>query len=134
MNKMIIILLILLLSGCSSSSPQSEDLHTAVDDEIEVCTEEAEVRAPIFTYGEKQTKLESSPQEIMLMFHGEPVLISNHGYVRLTGIVGEKDPLAIVEIGGSGFAVKVGESIGEYEVRSITQGTVKLKKKVKPNV
>ena len=134
MKIILILIIILLLSGCSSSVPEEKELHVAVDDEIEVCTKEAEVRAPIFTYGEKQTKLESSPHEIMLMFHGEPVLISNHGYVRLTGIVGEKDPLAIVEVGGSGIAVKVGENIGEYVIQSIMPGSVKLKKKVKPNV
>jgi Tfp pilus assembly protein PilP len=126
-------LIMLLVSGCSSNVPEEKKLEPKEDDQVEVVTKEVEARAPIFTYGEKETKI-SIPQEIELTFNSEPVFIGGQGYMRLTGILGEKDPLAIIEIGGTGLQVKAGESIGGYTVRSIEEGKVKLKRKVNGGV
>jgi len=135
MKKTLILfsLLFLMLSGCSSNMQEEKKLESKEDEQVEVVTKEAETRAPIFTYGEKETKI-SIPQEIELTFNSEPVFIGGQGYMRLTGVLGEKDPIAIIEIGGIGSQVRTGEIISGYIVKSIVRGKVKLARKVMGDV
>jgi len=46
------------------------------------------------------------------------------GYVRLAGVIAGK--VALVEIGGRGAQVGVGDKVGDYSVQSIEESEVKL--------
>lgn len=75
--------------------------------------------------------IENDPFKPFYYEEGEISIKRKKGDIILTGIVKEKDFFAIIEIGGKGYIVKNGDSIGEIKITNITSDTVYLMKKEK---
>jgi len=121
----LIVFLALLLVSCSS--PKEEPKVERVPDDAEfveeqVATVEADPRKPLFVY---KNQLPNALDEIILQLNSEPVLLTS-GYVRLVGVVSGGKPLALVEVGGKGRCVSVGDSVEGYLVDFIYNDKVKL--------
>jgi hypothetical protein len=125
----------LLLTSCSSVK-QKEELKPE-DDKREIVQEttvEAENREPIYVYRKEQ---EQNLKEVTLRMNSQPILLpvrrsldegGASGYVRLVGVVSGGRPMALVEVGGRGLCVGIGEEVGGYRVAGILNGKVILKK------
>jgi len=123
---LLLAMMVLVLSSCAS-----RDEKSAINTEGSVATEEAEVvdypsREAVFVYG-KQKEL---PKVLILKFGGEPILLPS-GYVRLVGVVSGGNPLALIEVGGRGLCLQLGETFSGYQVAVIDQREIKLVKKEK---
>ncbi len=128
----------LILSSCSSPKKEAENRTVEVEDETveSVASPEANMREPVYIYG-KQSGGESN--RVTLTINGEPLLLTN-GYVRLVGVVsgparnakqgdaGGGRPLALVEIGGRGLCVEVGDKVADYMVVNISRKEIVLSK------
>jgi hypothetical protein len=111
----------LLLTSCSSVK-QKEELKPE-DDKREIVQEttvEAENREPIYVYRKEQ---EQNLKEVTLRMNSQPILLpvrrsldegGASGYVRLVGVVSGGRPIALVEVGGRGLCVGIGEEVGGY--------------------
>lgn len=85
-------------------------------------------REAVYIYSEKQAGSNS------LMLRSEPLLLST-GYARLVGVVsgpvcpaGGDRPIALIELGGRGLTVAVGEVVDGFTVDHIDQEIVYLTK------
>lgn len=136
----LVIFIALLLVSCSSSKGQPE---TALEEQEEAKAGEeqppsleAGSRQPIFVYNNQTA---NSPHKVTLKLNAEPLLLPN-GYVRLVGVVsgpvrrspdGRRDegggnPLALIEVGGRGLCVGVGDKVGDYNVARISGKEIQL--------
>ena len=132
MNKIFkgafVIVLALLLTSCSGSGKEPK---TAVREEpLEVVesrenTVEVDPREPLYVYKNQPA---ADQQEIVLRLNAEPLLLTS-GYVRLVGVVSGGKPLALIEVGGRGLGVEIGDEVGEYQVVDISAKSVCLIKK-----
>jgi hypothetical protein len=121
-----LILLILALSSCASVKEKEEIGLKEEESEImvdEAPSLEAEIRKPIYVYESQPKKISSS--KVTLKLNSEPLLLSN-GYVRLAGVVSGGRPMALIEIGGRGRSVEIGEEVGEYKIVNILGKAVRL--------
>lgn len=117
-----------LVASCSSNNVKPEDPRPAPDDEPEQAIPTAEAapeEGPIFTYEGDKISGPAEP-EIYLTFQSEPVQIPGQGYVKFKGAITGDRPVAVVEIAGKGVVLNLGERVGEYVVRQITEGYVRL--------
>lgn len=124
-----IILLILALSSCSSVKEKEEVILDEDQSEIikeQLPSDEADARAPIYVYQNQSEKV--SLKEVTLKLNAEPLLLPN-GYVRLVGVVSGGSPMALIEVGGRGRLVEVGDGIGKYRVAGISEKVIKLIRK-----
>jgi hypothetical protein len=137
MKKRIFLLLLLmlpLLSACASppskvysSSEESVASQQSLDaQETQAASVELPSREAVFIYGNAK----DLPAQIILRLGGAPLLLLS-GYVRLVGIVAGENPAALVEVGGKGLALEVGDDFEGYQLSSIAQGKVVLRKKGK---
>ncbi|MBI5699309.1 hypothetical protein HZC35_03240 [Candidatus Saganbacteria bacterium] len=109
----ILLLMSLGLSACSPApSPPPE---TPVVEE-----RPAQQRSALYVY---QAHDQTNSPSLTLYMGAEPVALAS-GYVRLAGVIAGK--VALVEIGGRGAQVGVGDSVGDYSVQSIEESEVKL--------
>lgn len=121
-----IIILILALSSCASvkekpgESLEGEGSGIMVEEAPSV---EAEARQPIYVYENQPEKV--FLRKVTLTLSSEPLLLPN-GYVRLVGVVSGGRPMALVEVGGRGFSVEVGDEVGKYRVALISREKIKL--------
>ncbi|MFH1347371.1 MAG: hypothetical protein ABIH22_01645 [Candidatus Margulisiibacteriota bacterium] len=129
MNRIIGLLLIaLLLTSCSGSKeesniePQAESLEVVESRENTV---EVDPREPLFVYKNQPVM---NLDEIILKLNAEPLLLTS-GYVRLVGVVSGGKPLALIEVGGRGLGVEIGDEVGQYQVVNISTNCVFLAKK-----
>lgn len=123
-----IVFLALLLVSCSSPKEEPKVTREADDAEFieeQVATVEANPRKPLFVY---QNQSPNISDQIILQLNSEPVLLTA-GYVRLVGVVSGGKPLALVEVGGKGRCVSVGDLIEGYLVDFIYNDKVKLFRK-----
>lgn len=107
----ILLLMSLGLSACSSTSHPQEATVTEEKPEPQ--------RSALYVY---QTHSQTNSPSLTLYMGAEPLALSA-GYVRLVGVVG---PIALLEIGGRGSQVGVGDRVGEYAVQNISESEVKL--------
>lgn len=118
----------LLLTSCSGSKEepkvgqQEESLEIVESRENTV---EADPRETLFVYKDQAA---TDQNEIILKLNAEPLLLTS-GYVRLVGVVSGGKPLALIEVGGRGFGVEIGEEVGKYQVVDISARSVRLIKK-----
>ena len=122
-----IILLILALSSCSGIKEKAEE--NLERDESEAMVEqrasiEAAVREPLYVYKNQPEGIAS--RNVTLTLNEEPLLLPN-GYVRLVGVVSGGRPMALVEVGGRGLCVEIGNRVGDYRVVSILAKKIRLK-------
>lgn len=109
----ILLLMSLGLSACSSppSHPQ----------EAPVVEEKSEPqRTALYVY---QTHNQTNSPSLTLYIGAEPLALST-GYIRLVGVIAGK--VALVEIGGRGTQVRVGDKVGEYSIQTIEESEVNL--------
>jgi len=132
MRKEWIVLLIViaaLLSSCSASNEAPIIEPETVEEDL--ITPEASPREALFIYKDQQT---SDQEKIELKMNAAPLLLSD-SYVRLAGVVsgaclpaGREEPIALIEIGGRGRIIKIGDQISGYQIIRIGPGIVKLSK------
>ncbi|MEA3492937.1 MAG: hypothetical protein U9R38_00965 [Candidatus Margulisiibacteriota bacterium] len=130
MIKIILLLIIpvLLFSSCSPKEAIVVNPRPAADDEPFLdlpASKEGESRKPVFVYNEKDNL---AKEEILLRINSEPILLTS-GYVRLVGVVSGGRPMALLEVGGRGLVVGVGEEVSEYIVSYIVKDRIRLIKK-----
>ncbi len=113
-------LLPILLAFCLSSCAYREPAPIVDSSENPTQEAHAETREQIFTYGRA-----SSAREVILKFGDEPIALSC-GYVKLTGTILGDNPQAVIEAGGKGVLLSIGEEIGDYKVAMIKDKEVKL--------
>ncbi|MBU1026710.1 MAG: hypothetical protein KKA31_03155 [Candidatus Margulisbacteria bacterium] len=138
--KTIILVILLILPAmmfCSCSAPQdkvetkleAEEIEAPVEEEV---SREAQTNKPLYVYGE--TNDESSLSEVILKLKGEPLLLKGQeestGYVRLVGVVSGGKPRALLELGGRGVFIGLGDNVSGYRVADIYQGKVFLVKEM----
>lgn len=114
----------LLVASCTSQDPGLSK-PIVPDDETTI---EAEVSSPpsaeaVYIYNSKT----GTPNKLTLTLAGEPVLFPS-GYVRLAGVVSGRRPVAFIEIGGRGLALREGEFINDYRVARLTDHSVLLER------
>ncbi|MEE8637864.1 MAG: hypothetical protein V3T21_02350 [Candidatus Margulisiibacteriota bacterium] len=129
LKLILIVLLVLALSSCASVKEKAEVSLEEEESEIiaeKAASAEGDVRKPIYVYENQPKKV--SLKEITLTMHSEPLLLPN-GYVRLVGVVSGGRPMALIEVGGRGLCVDVGDEIGKYRVAWISREKIKLVRK-----
>lgn len=124
----ILILTALLLVSCSPS--KEKGLETTKEEPEMVMVEEettleTDSREALFVYDQP---LMSDKNELILKLESEPLLLAS-GYIRLVGVVSGGKPLALLEVGGRGLCVGIGEEVGEYIIAKISRKSVCLRKK-----
>lgn len=118
----------LLFSSCSPKETITVNPESAADDEPFLdlpASKEVSSRKPVFVYSEKDNL---SKEEIVLRINNEPILLTS-GYVRLVGVVSGGRPMALLEVGGRGLVVGVGDEISGYLISHISKDRIKLIKK-----
>lgn len=122
-----VIFVALFLVSCSNSKEKAAAEREEDKTEIveQVSSVEIETREPIYVYGHHQEKI---LKEVILRLNAEPLLLSS-SYVRLVGVVSGGRPMAVIEVGGRGLCIGVGEEVGEYMVVGISEKEVKLKRR-----
>lgn len=131
MKKFALILLmvaVIVLSSCASQNPTIVGNHKAADGEdgfAEPVEEKIDIpsREAVFIYGNQC----NSPKRLVLNLGSEPVLLPS-GYVRLVGVVSGGKPVALIEIGGRGLALGVGEMVDGYIVGRIDGNGIMLER------
>ena len=126
LKLILLILAILALSSCASVKEKAEVSPEGEESEIiveQASSAEAEIRKPIYVYENQPEKVTLS--KVSLKLNAEPLLLSN-GYVRLVGVVSGGRPMALIEIGGRGRSVEIGEEVGEYKIVNILGKAVRL--------
>jgi hypothetical protein len=130
---------IVALSSCSSEKNKVEAVQEEETEAVEeqVSSVESGPREPIYVYGKHPEK--DTLKEVILRLNAEPVLLPVHrspegeggasGYVRLVGVVSGGRPLALVELGGKGLGVGIGEEFAGYRIASISSRKIILKRK-----
>lgn len=131
-----------LLSSCSSSESQTDykqmalEEQEAQEDVVEKASSaEGSQRKPIFVYND-QSKKGVSLGKTVLKLNAEPLLLAS-SYVRLVGVVSggrpvrrssknEGGPMALIEVGGKGFCVGIGDEICGHRVSHISQKELHL--------
>jgi hypothetical protein len=127
MDKIFFLLIALAGVMLSSCSATGEPAHKSEEDTVAVEAEPAEVapsREAIFVYGEQK----AVRKRVTLTFGSQPILLLS-GYVRLAGVVRGESPTALVEIGGGGLAVGLGDEVDGYRVSRIEGDKVVLVKR-----
>ena len=116
MHKVLILLIaIIFMSSCSS--PEEE-----VGVEEEGMAVKQTTREAVYVYSRNGNK----PSKVSLNFANEPLPLSC-GYVRLVGVVGDGGGrIALLEIGGRGLIVRVGDKVDNYIVSTISEKGVVL--------
>lgn len=109
-RHLLLFLLLIFVAGCRESV--KPELSTA-----SVATPES---TALYVYGQNK-----NPSNLVLKVGGEPVTVAA-GYIKLAGTVLGDEPLAVLEIGGRGSVVEVGDRISEYRIFSISEREVKL--------
>ncbi|MFA4905717.1 MAG: hypothetical protein WC645_04360 [Candidatus Margulisiibacteriota bacterium] len=116
MNNLAYTILLLMSLGLSACGPAPSP-----PPEIPVSEEKPiPQRSALFVY---QTHNQTNSPSLTLYMGAEPVALAS-GYVRLAGVIAGK--VALVEIGGRGAQVGVGDKVGDYSVQSIEESEVKL--------
>jgi hypothetical protein len=108
----ILLLMSLGLSACSSPAQPHEAAVTEEKPEPQ--------RSALYVY---QTHNQTNSPSLTLCIGAEPLALAV-GYVRLVGVVASET--ALLEIGGRGAQVGVGDKVGEYVVQNIAESEVKL--------
>ncbi len=124
-----IILLALALSSCAFVKEKAG--VNLEEQESEILVEEApsaevDARKPIYVYENKPEKV--TLRKVTLTLNSEPLLLPN-GYVRLVGVVSGGKPIALIEVGGRGICIEIGETVGAYRVVRISKKEIKLVRK-----
>ena len=109
-------------NGESSVEPQTESLEVVESRENTI---EVDPREALFVYKNQPA---ADQHEIILKLNAEPLLLPS-GYVRLVGVVSGGKPLALIEVGGRGLGVEIGDEVGQYQVVDISAKSVCLIKK-----
>lgn len=123
-----LIIVMLLLSSCSPKETITVNPQSAADDEPFLdlpISKEATSRKPVFVYSEKENL---SKEGIVLRINNEPILLTS-GYVRLVGVVSGGRPMALLEVGGRGLVVGIGDEVSGYNISHISKDRIKLTKK-----
>jgi len=129
MRNIFILFLIFILPFIPSCGRRKTDVPLPEEKETATASEEvaAEKFQPeqIFTYAEKtpESPCSSEPEEITLDYLSQPIEIKGQGFTRLVGYV---DGLLLVEVGGQGRLLKIGDKIGSYKVAEIRLNEVRL--------
>ena len=131
MRTTVLILLLLSLLIICACAPAQETVKATEETEPlgteEVASQEVAPRSPLFVYNNQASK---SPAEFTLSINASPLLLPD-GYVRLVGVVSGGNPLALIEVGGRGLCLQLGETFSGYQVAVIDQREIKLVKKEK---
>ncbi|MBN2058150.1 MAG: hypothetical protein JW782_05095 [Candidatus Saganbacteria bacterium] len=85
-------------------------------------TSESGERQPLYLIDEK-----IQAQNIVLKLDAGPVLLGDK-YARLAGVVRGGEPLALLEFGGRGLCLMLGDEAAGYLVVSIGANSLELKK------
>ena len=126
LKLILIILLVLALSSCASVKEKAEVNLEEEESEImveQVPSAEVDVRKPIYVYENKPEMV--SLRNVTLTLNSEPLLLPS-GYVRLVGVVSGGRPMALIEVGGRGLCIGIGEAVGAYRVVGISKKGIKL--------
>ena len=118
-----LLLAIFFLPACAPNDPPPIQSNPTI-----ICdsSEEAEAqpsREAVFVYGEGN---KNNPQKLIIGINAEPVQIDN-AYVRLVGIINGATPVALVEMGGKGQCVGLGEKLAGYQIVVISIDHVELR-------
>ena len=70
---------------------------------------------------------------LRLDFYSRPISLGGRRFLKLSGIVLGHDPVAVIEVGGSGRLVAVGAVIEGFQVERINPGEICLKRIGAPN-
>lgn len=127
-----LIFITLFLSSCSISKGEKVIDKQESEPEVveeQIATVEIEDREPIFVYDNKQQP-EGDLEEVYLKIGDQPLLLPL-GYVRLVGVVSGRSPLALIEVGGRGIYIAVGDAIAGYYVNNISGFNISLIRKEK---
>lgn len=111
----ILLLMSLGLSACSS--PAHPQAAAVTEEKPEP---PAAAGSALYVY---QTHSQTNSPSLTLYIGAEPLALAV-GYVRLVGVVASET--ALIEIGGRGTQVGVGDKVGEYMVQNIAESEVKL--------
>ncbi len=132
MKKQLILIFIFIAFFISSCGREKTEMPAPELEETVIASEETEPEEfqpeQIFTYQEKLPERTSSrePEEIYLRYSRSPIEIKGEGYTRFIGYV---DGLLLVEVGGEGRLLNIGDAIGDYVISRIRFNEVKLEKK-----
>ncbi len=133
LSAILFVLPVMLFCSCAAPSEELEpklradEVEELVEEEV---TSEVQTNKPLYVYGDSDN--EPFLNEIVLKLNAEPLLLKNQdaspGYVRLVGVVSGGKPLALLELGGRGVFVGLGDRISSYSVTNICSGKVYLEK------
>lgn len=123
----LLILLVALLPLISCAAEEPKTTNSVIGDEetsAEVSVTDQPTAEPIYVYGAKR----ELPNNLSLKLVGEPILFPS-GYVRLAGVVSGLRPVALLEVGGKGLALREGEEINDYRIAGINGDCVVLERR-----
>ena len=120
----VLLLLPLLLSACSDPGAKTMSATTSTRQEnlmIEPLEPPEPSREALFVYQQNHV-----PEgEIVLKLNAEPLLLGA-GYVRLAGVVRGRNPLALIEAGGRGLCLELGDRFQGYCLSEVALREVRL--------
>lgn len=123
-----IIISVLVLSSCAlPPETAGREENPALETPEAGSIAEGPSREAVFIYNQQKTLA----RKISLKLGSEPLLFPS-GYLRLTGVVdgmGGREPIILVEIGGRGLALGVGEGVDGYQLISVSESGAVLAKK-----
>jgi len=117
MKNLAYTILLLMSLGLSACSSPAQPQKAAVTEEKP--EPPAAAGSALYVY---QTHNQTNSPSLTLYMGAEPSALAV-GYVRLVGVVGQ---IILLEIGGRGALVGVGDRVGEYVVQNISESEVKL--------
>lgn len=115
MKSLAYTILLLLSLGLSACSPFAQPKAVPPSEE-----KPEPRRSALLVY---QTHNQTNSPSLTLYIGAEPLALST-GYIRLVGVIAGK--VALVEIGGRGTQVRVGDKVGEYSIQTIEESEVNL--------
>ncbi len=115
MKNLAYTILLLMSLGLSACSPSAQPKAVPPSEE-----KPEPQRSALYVY---QTHNQTNSPTLTLYIGAEPLALAV-GYVRLVGVVASET--ALLEIGGRGAQVGVGDKVGEYVVQNIAESEVKI--------
>lgn len=109
-NHLLFLLLLVFMTGC----------REAVKPELSTSSVPTPESTALYVYGQNKNS-----SNLVLKVGGEPVTVAA-GYIKLAGTILGDEPLAVIEMGGRGSVMRMGDEISDYQVVSISNREVKL--------
>lgn len=120
--------LAVVVSSCSSNPPNKGSEESVAPTLEETETKEVDMPVTgeaVFTYKEDQN-FSSDQSGLYITLFNEPIEVPDVGFLKLKGAVVGQYPVALVEVGGRGVPLMIGDKLGSFVVKAIGKGYLKL--------